>query len=143
MVKIVKFGIFEKYFFSFLIITLIIYDLQKPTISQIKANDISFGPYFISFVARINIFWGRKLWNCLTFFDSDFSCGFYPCSSLSLSHSPFVYPIDRLADWLVNRPTCWLTDRPTNRPAGWPAGRCPGNPNVHTIIFVLFRFCIM
>ena len=62
----------EKHFFSFLIITLVIYDLQKPTIPQIKAKDISFGPYFISFVTRINIFWDRKLWSCLIFFDSDF-----------------------------------------------------------------------
>ena len=63
----------KKIFFSYLIITLVIYDLKKPTIPHIKANDISFGPYIISFFGRINIFWDGKLWSCLIFFDSDFS----------------------------------------------------------------------
>ena len=47
-------------FFSFLIITLVLYDIQKPTIPQIKAKDIWFVPNLISFLARINIFWDKK-----------------------------------------------------------------------------------
>ena len=39
-----------------LIIILVTYDLQKSTVPQIKAKDILVGPYFISFVARINFF---------------------------------------------------------------------------------------
>ena len=39
----------------FLIISLVVFDPQKHAIPQIKAKDISFGPYSFSFLAKINI----------------------------------------------------------------------------------------
>ena len=36
-------------------ISLVIFALQESTIPQIKAKDISFGPYSLSFLAKINI----------------------------------------------------------------------------------------
>ena len=54
--------------FRFVIISSVIFDLQEFTIPQIKAKDISFGPYSIKFLAKINIFWNRKQWICLMIF---------------------------------------------------------------------------
>ena len=54
--------------FRFVIIFLVMFDLQEFTIPQIKAKDISFGPYSIKFLAKINIFWNRKQWICLMIF---------------------------------------------------------------------------
>ena len=54
--------------FRFVIISWVIFDLQEFTIPQIKAKDISFGPYSLSFLAKINILWERKWWSCLVFF---------------------------------------------------------------------------
>ena len=59
--------------FSFFIISLVIFDLQNPIIPHIKAETISFRPYFLSFLAKSNIFWARKQWSCLIFFYPDFS----------------------------------------------------------------------
>ena len=58
--------------FSFFIISLVIFDLQKPIIPYIKAENILSGPYFFSFLATSNIFWARKQWSCLIFFVPDF-----------------------------------------------------------------------
>ena len=55
-------------FFRFIIISLAIFNLQGYTIPQIKAKDISFGPYSFKFLAKINIFWDRKQWICLMIF---------------------------------------------------------------------------
>ena len=66
--KIAKFDSFKNHIFRFLIISLVIFVLQEYTIPQIKAKDISFGPYSLSFLAKINILWERKRWNCLVFF---------------------------------------------------------------------------
>ena len=54
--------------FRFVIISSVIFDLQEFTIPQIKAKDISFGPYSIKFLAKINIFWNRKQWIFLMIF---------------------------------------------------------------------------
>ena len=52
---------FLKYqFFRFFIISVIIFDLQECTIPQIKAKEILFWPYFVRFLAKINISWDRK-----------------------------------------------------------------------------------
>ena len=56
----VKFMIFEKTIFSFFIISLVIFDFQETTIPQIKAENISFGPYAFTFLATSNIFRARK-----------------------------------------------------------------------------------
>ena len=58
--------------FRFLIISLIIFDIQECTIPQTKAKDILFWPYFVRFLATINTLWDRRQWSCLVFFDSDF-----------------------------------------------------------------------
>ena len=58
----------KKQFSSFLIISPVILDLQKRTIPQIKAKNISFWPYSIKLLAKINIFWNRKQWICLMIF---------------------------------------------------------------------------
>ena len=42
-------------FFSFLIISLVTFELHECTIPLIKAKNISFGPYFVNFLAKINI----------------------------------------------------------------------------------------
>ena len=59
--------------FSFFIISLVIFDLQEPIIPHIKAENILFGPYFLSFLVMSNIFWARKQWSCLIFFDPNFT----------------------------------------------------------------------
>ena len=59
--------------FRFVIISSVIFDLQEFTIPQIKAKDISFGPYSFSFLAKINILWEKKRRSCLVFFYPDFS----------------------------------------------------------------------
>ena len=65
---------FLKYqFFRFFIISLIIFDLQECTIPQIKAKNISFGPYFLRFLATSNTFSARNQWSFLIFFYPDFS----------------------------------------------------------------------
>ena len=67
--KIAKLDIFLKnHIFRFLIMSLVIFDLKRHAIPQIKAKDISFGPYSFSFLAKINILWERKWWSCLVFF---------------------------------------------------------------------------
>ena len=58
--------------FRFLIISLIIFDIQECTIPQTKAKDILFWPYFVRFLATNNTSWDRKHWSCLVFFVSDF-----------------------------------------------------------------------
>ena len=58
----------KNHIFRFLIISLVIFDLQEHIIPQIKAKDISFAPYSFSFLAKINILWERKWWSCLVFF---------------------------------------------------------------------------
>ena len=45
----------KKQLFSILIISLVIFDLQKHTIPQIKALKILFWLYFIHFTARMDI----------------------------------------------------------------------------------------
>ena len=57
----------EKSNFQILIISQIIFDLQKYTIPQTKAKDILFWPYFVRFLATINTSWDRKQWSCLIF----------------------------------------------------------------------------
>ena len=59
--------------FNFLIISLVIFYLQKHTIHQIKAQDISFWPCVIIFSLRINICWAILSRSCAIFFCSDFS----------------------------------------------------------------------
>ena len=61
----------RNHIFRFLIISLVIFVLQECTIPQIKAKDISFGPYSFSFLAKINILWERKRQSCLVFFYPD------------------------------------------------------------------------
>ena len=63
--------------FRFLVISLIIFDLQECTIPQIKAKDILFWPSFVRFLAKINASWDRKQWSCLVFSDSDFKWKLY------------------------------------------------------------------
>ena len=58
----------KKQFFSFLIISPVIFDLQKRTIPQIKALNILFWPYFIHFIARMGIWWAMKPRKCPVFF---------------------------------------------------------------------------
>ena len=58
----------KKQLFSILIISLVIFDLQKRTIPQIKALKILFWPYFIHFTARMDIWWAMKLRKCPVFF---------------------------------------------------------------------------
>ena len=53
--KLQNFKFFEKSIFMFLIISLATFDLQEPNIPQIKAENISFGPYVLNFLAKINI----------------------------------------------------------------------------------------
>ena len=62
----------KKQFFSFLIISPVIFDLQKRTIPQIKALNILFWPYFIHFIARMDIWWAMKPRKCPVFFSPDF-----------------------------------------------------------------------
>ena len=62
----------KKQFFSFLIISPVIFDLQKRTIPQIKALNILFWPYFIHFIARMDIWWAMKPRKCPVFCSSDF-----------------------------------------------------------------------
>ena len=64
----------KKQFFSFLIISPVIFDLQKRTIPQIKALNILFWPYFIHFIARMDIWWAMKPRKCPVFFAPDFRC---------------------------------------------------------------------
>ena len=64
----------KKQFFSFLIISPVIFDLQKRTIPQIKALNILFWPYFIHFIARMDIWWAMKPRKCPVFFSPDFKC---------------------------------------------------------------------
>ena len=63
----------KKQLFSILIISLVIFDLQKCTIPQIKALNILFWLCFIHFTARMDIWWAMKLRKCAVFFSSDFT----------------------------------------------------------------------
>ena len=63
----------KKQFFRFLIISPVIFDLQKRTIPQIKAWNILFWPYFIHFTTRMGIWWAMKPRKCPVFCSSDFS----------------------------------------------------------------------
>ena len=68
-----KIWLFLKHqFFRFFIISPIIFDLQECNIPQIKAKDILFWPYFLSFLATINDFWDRKQWSCFIIFTLEF-----------------------------------------------------------------------
>ena len=58
---------------TFLAISLAIFELHRRTISHFNPLNISFWPLFITFSARINIFWDMKPNVCLVFFSSDFS----------------------------------------------------------------------
>ena len=58
----------KKQLFSILIISLVIFDLQKCTIPQIKALNILFWLCFIHFTARMDIWWAMKLRKCAVFF---------------------------------------------------------------------------
>ena len=90
--------------FSILIISLVIFNLQKHTIHQNKAKDIGFRPNFLTFIATINIHWNRKLWSCLVFY-SDFMSFFQSFSqteklktweskaSVSVIHRYFIWAI--------------------------------------------------
>ena len=62
----------KKQFFRFLIISPVIFDLQKRTIPQIKALNILFWPYFIHFIDRMGIWWAMKPRKCPVFCSSDF-----------------------------------------------------------------------
>ena len=53
--KLQNLKFFEESFFGFLIISLVISDLQECTVLQIEAKDISFGPDVLNFLAKINI----------------------------------------------------------------------------------------
>ena len=55
MQKIAKFDLLKNQFFGFLIISLVKFDLEECTIPQIKAKNISSGPYVVKFLAKINI----------------------------------------------------------------------------------------
>ena len=71
-----------KQLFSILIISPVIFELQKRTIPQIKAWNILFWPYFIHFIARMGIWWAMKSRKCPVFFAPDF-----------MSHLKNVYKI--------------------------------------------------
>ena len=62
----------KKQFFSFLIISQVIFDLQKRTIPQIEALNILFWPCFMHFTTRMDIWWAMKQTKCLVFSSSDF-----------------------------------------------------------------------
>ena len=53
---------------SFFIIFLVTFDVQECIVPQFKAKDILFGPYFLRFLARVDVLWERKCWSCLFFF---------------------------------------------------------------------------
>ena len=59
-------------FFMLVTISLVIFDLQECAIPQIKAKDILFWPYFLSFLATINNFSDRKQRSCLILFNLNF-----------------------------------------------------------------------
>ena len=54
--------------FTFFIISLVIFGLQRPTLPQIKALEILFWPCFIIFSSKINIYWAIKSRKCIVFF---------------------------------------------------------------------------
>ena len=62
----------KKQLFSILIISPSIFELEKRTIPQIKALNILFWPYFIHFIARMDIWWAMKPRKCPVFFAPDF-----------------------------------------------------------------------
>ena len=66
----------KKWFFSFLIISQVIFDLQKRTIPQIEALNISFWPCLMHFTTRMDIWWAMKQRKCLVFSSSDFTFKF-------------------------------------------------------------------
>ena len=53
--------------FTFFIISPVIFGLQKCTLSQIKALEILFWPYFIIFSPQINICWAIMSRKCIGF----------------------------------------------------------------------------
>ena len=71
----------KKQLFCILIISLVIFDLQKRTIPQIKALNILFWPYFIHFIARMDIWWAMKPRKCPVFFAPDFIFMMVLCTS--------------------------------------------------------------
>ena len=83
----------KKQFFSILIISLVILDLQGSTIPQIKAKDISFGPYSSSFLAKINILWERKWQSCLIFFYPDLTSKYKNHSKSLESHFAISFKV--------------------------------------------------
>ena len=68
--------------FRFVIIFLVIFDLQEFPIPQMKAKDISFGPCSFKFLAQINIFWDMKQWICLMIFWPRL----YKCKKCKIAH---------------------------------------------------------
>ena len=54
--------------FTFFIISLVIFGLQRPTLPQIKALEILFWPCFIIFSSKINICWAIMSRSCIVFF---------------------------------------------------------------------------
>ena len=59
-------------FFMLVTISLVIFNLQKCAIPQIKAKDILFWPYFLRFLPTINNFSDRKQRSCLILFNLNF-----------------------------------------------------------------------
>ena len=85
----------KKQLFSILIISLVIFDLQKCTIPQIKALNILFWLCFIHFTARMDIWWAMKLRKCAVFFSSDFTLNFHwSCNWTSNSYGPLRLLLD-------------------------------------------------
>ena len=82
----------KKQFFSFLIISPLIFDLQKRTIPQHKALNILFWSYFIHFTARMGIWWTMKPRKCAVFCSSDFN-RFINVALLCKGNSLVVYRI--------------------------------------------------
>ena len=63
----------KKLVFWFLAISLAIFDLQRRTISHFNPLNISFWPFFITFSAKMDIWWDTKRRKCLVFFFPDFT----------------------------------------------------------------------
>ena len=63
----------KKQFSSFLIISPVLFDLQKRAIPQNKAWNILFWPYLMIFSNLMNIFWTMLTQSCAVFFYPDFT----------------------------------------------------------------------
>ena len=80
---------FENHSYYIFIISLVIFGLQRPTLSQIKALEILFWPCFIIFSPRINICRAIMSRSCILFLPSLKSCAnifcptFWYCDDLT------------------------------------------------------------